>query len=435
MKTHSKIEKGKMKESNAQKKQSSEIIDDIINDYNDMKEEEKDKNNIFKWRTLEDTVICNAYNNFKSGKKLLSFDLDDTIISFEKKKSKKSKSPDKKNNKEKEESCTFSFDIKKIKSKLEEYQKKNYIFAIFSNQNGIELGHIKENEFKKKIDNIFKEELKYPFATIFAKDKDYYRKPSPGMLEIFKKYFNQNLDLDLNECIYVGDAAGRKKSKTYKKNDFSDSDYKFAINCQFKFFTPEEFFLNEKSEYPKIINNLHDYDQNNNDHIKFDSSPDFKEVIMLIGSPGSGKSTYTENFLVPKGYVRINQDNLKTREKVIKALIQNINDGKKIVIDSTNPQKNSRSEFINICKKNKYPIRAFVFKMEKEFAMHLNNLRAINKNRKHFSGHVNNIPIHTFYKNYQKPEISEGFNEIVDVNFVPGPFENEDDKKIFYYLS
>ena len=255
------------------------------------------------------------------------------------------------------------------------------------------------------------------------------------MLEIFKKYFNQNLDLDLNECIYVGDAAGRKKTKTYKKNDFSDSDYKFAINCQFKFFTPEEFFLNEKSEYPKIINYLHDYDQNNNDHIKFDSSPDFKEVIMLIGSPGSGKSTYTENFLVPKGYVRINQDNLKTREKVIKALIQNINDGKKIVIDSTNPQKNNRSEFINICKKNKYPIRAFIFKMEKEFAMHLNNLRVINKNRKHYSGHVNNIPIHTFYKNYQKPEISEGFNEIVDVNFVPGPFENEDDKKIFYYLS
>ena len=96
MKTHSKIEKGKMKESNAQKKQSSEIIDDIINDCGDMKEEEKDKNNIFKWRTLEDTVICNAYNNFKSGKKLLSFDLDDTIISFEKKKSRKSKSPDKK---------------------------------------------------------------------------------------------------------------------------------------------------------------------------------------------------------------------------------------------------------------------------------------------------------------------------------------------------
>ena len=67
------------------------------------------------------------------------------------------------------------------------------------------------------------------------------------MLELFKKRFNENIELDLNECIYVGDATGRKNSKKYPKNDFSNSDYKFAINCQFKFFTPKEFFLNEKS--------------------------------------------------------------------------------------------------------------------------------------------------------------------------------------------
>ena len=199
--------------------------------------------------------------------------------------------------------------------------------------------------------------------------------------------------------------------------------------------TPEEFFLNEKSDYPKIVNKLHDYDKNNNDHIKYDLSPNSKEVIVLIGSPGSGKSTFTENYLVPKGYIRINQDNLKSKEKVLKCLSKNINEGKKIVIDSTNPQKNTRSEYIKICKENNYPIRAFVFQVSKELAMHLNNLRAINKKRQHYSGHVNNIPIHAFFKNYQEPKISEGFKEIVKVNFIPGPFVNEEDKKIFYYLS
>ena len=429
MKSHPKLNKKEEPE----KKQSSLIINDIINDYSNVKNIPEDQKDIFKWRTLEDTVLCKAFNDFKPGKKLLAFDLDDTItVSFiEKKKTNKSKSP----NKEKEVKYTFSYDINKIKSKLDEYQKKNYVFTIFSNQNGIALGHIKESDFKNKIDKLFSNDLKYPFATIFAKEKDYYRKPSPGMLSFFEKYFNNNIELDLNESIFVGDAAGRKKSKKYPKNDFSNSDYKFAINCQLKFYTPEEFFLNEKSEYPEIINNLHNYDKNNNEHIKFDKSPNFKEVIVLIGSPGSGKSTFTENYLVPKGYVRINQDNLKTKEKVIKCLIQNIEEGKKIVIDSTNPQKNNRSEYVKICNKYKYPIRVFVFQVSKELAMHLNNLRAINKNRKHYSGYVNNIPIHTFFKNFEEPETKEGFTEIVHVNFVPGPFENEEDKKLFYCLS
>ena len=255
------------------------------------------------------------------------------------------------------------------------------------------------------------------------------------MLELFLKYYNNNVNLDIKECIYVGDAAGRKKSGNYKKNDFSNSDYKFALNCGFKFFTPEEFFLDEKSNYSKIKNQLHDYDKNNNDHIKYNDSPNYKEAIILIGSPGSGKSSFTETNLVPKGYVRINQDTLKTRDKVLKCLDENLKKGNKVVIDSTNPQKDSRGEYIKLCKKNGYYVRCFNFKVTKELAMHLNNLRAINKNRKHHSGYVNAIPIHTFFKNYQEPDKSEGFDEIVDVNFVPGPFYNEEDKKIFYYLS
>ena len=114
---------------------------------------------------------------------------------------------------------------------------------------------------------------------------------------------------------------------------------------------------------------------------------------------------------------------------------ENLKEGKKVVIDSTNPEKKGRETYIKICKKYGYYIRAFNFIMSKDLAMHLNNLRAINKQRKHFSGYVNAIPIHAFFKNYEEPNKTEGFNEIVKINFIPGPFENEEDKKIFYYLS
>ena len=431
MKKHSKMEKNtKPKELEKKDNKSSEILSDIMKDYDSILEKKEEKIDIFKWQTLENTVLCKAFNNFLPGKKkLLSFDLDDTLITFTK--SAKSKSP----NKTKDPSYKFTFDLNKVKSKLDEYQKNDFIFAIFSNQNGITQGHIKESDFKDKIDKIFSQELKYPIIAFFAKEKDFYRKPCVGMWDLFQKKFNDNAPLDLSECIYVGDAAGRKKSSTYKRNDFSNSDYKFALNCGFKFFTPEEFFLGEKSTYPLISNILHDLDKNNNDHIKYDVSPDHKEAIIFIGSPGSGKSNFCENNLTPKGYVRINQDTLKTRQKVIKCLEENLKAGNKVVIDSTNPEKNGRSEYIKICKKYGYCVRAFNFLVTKDLAMHLNNLRTINKNRKHLSGYVNAIPIHTFFKNYEEPQKSEGFDDIVEVNFVPGPFDNDEDKKIFYYLS
>ena len=432
MKKHSKMEKNtKPKDLEKKSDTSSEIMSNIMKDYDSVQDKkEEEKIDIFKWQTLENTVLCKAFNNFLPGKKkLLSFDLDDTLITFGK--SGKSKSP----NKTKDTPYKFTFDLNKVKSKLDEYQKNDFIFAIFSNQNGITQGHIKESDFKDKIDKIFSQELKYPIITFFAKEKDFYRKPCVGMFDLFTKKFNENAPLDLSECIYVGDAAGRKKSSTYKRNDFSNSDYKFALNCGLKFLTPEEFFLGEKCPYPTINNTLHDLDKNNNDHIKYDVSPNHKEAIIFIGSPGSGKSNFCENNLTPKGYIRINQDTLKTRQKVIKCLEENLKAGNKVVIDSTNPEKNGRKEYIKICKNYGYYVRAFNFLVSKDLAMHLNNLRTINKNRKHLSGYVNAIPIHTFFKNYEEPEKNEGFDDIVEVNFIPGPFENEEDKKIFYYLS
>lgn len=60
------------------------------------------------------------------------------------------------------------------------------------------------------------------------------RKPSTGMLDEFLKDFGRD-KVQIEGSYFVGDAAGRK-------NDFSDSDLKFAHNCKFEFKTPEEYF-------------------------------------------------------------------------------------------------------------------------------------------------------------------------------------------------
>ena len=405
-------------------KNSNDITKKIMEDYTikqeNKNEKSKEKNN---WEKV-DTVIIKQYNNFQPGEKLIAFDLDDTLINQKdgKKFTYKESFPN---------DWKTIYDKKKMNEKLEEFKSKNYIFAIFSNQSIISSGQIREDLFKERIDNIFNEAFKFPFIFFAATTKDYNRKPSIGMFELFENKYNNNIKIDKENSNYIGDAAGREKTKTQKKG-FSDSDYKFSINCNLKFLTPEEFFLNEKVTIPKIKENYHIYDNNNNVHIKY---PKDIEMIILIGSPGSGKSTFCENFLVPKGYVRINLDTLKTKQKCFQKTIEAIKNNKSVVIDNTNPQKNKREDFINIGVENKIKIRAFVMKVNKDLAIHLNNLRLINKNRNHLSESVNLIPIHSFYKNYEEPKISEGFDEIVNVNFVPGPFQNEKDKQIFYMLS
>ena len=41
------------------------------------------------------------------------------------------------------------------------------------------------------------------------------------------------------------------------------------------------------------------------------------EVILFVGSPAAGKSTFFRNHLLPMGYTRINQDTLKTRDRCV----------------------------------------------------------------------------------------------------------------------
>ena len=64
-----------------------------------------------------------------------------------------------------------------------------------------------------------------------------------------------------------------------------------------------------------------------------------------------------------------------------------------------------------------YEVRAFFFEIDKNLAFHLDTLREINDFRKHLSGRVGSIPIHSFFKNCQKPEVCLNFYLII-YNFI-----------------
>ena len=71
----------------------------------------------------------------------------------------------------------------------------------------------------------------------------------------------------------------------------------------------------------------------------------------MVGPPASGKSTFSERYLVPHGYIRVNRDTLKTPAKCLAATKTAIKEGKNVVVDNTNPSDSARADYINEAKK------------------------------------------------------------------------------------
>ena len=152
---------------------------------------------------------------------------------------------------------------------------------------------------------------------------------------------------------FVGDAAGRvDEHPTGRKQDHSDTDRKFAMNLSIPFYTPEEYFLGDKPgkyvlgafnpmDYIQVTESLVDttstaIDRPSTESIqmlgKIISLPIKPDVVLFVGSPASGKSSFYQEHLMPLGYARINQDTLKTREKCVEEAAALLENGLSIVI-------------------------------------------------------------------------------------------------------
>jgi len=75
-------------------------------------------------------------------------------------------------------------------------------------------------------------------------------------------------------------------------------------------------------------------------------------MAIMIGIQASGKSSFCKSNL--QEYIRINLDELNTRNKEKIAIMEAIQSGGDIVIDNTNPTMADREKYITIAKKHGY---------------------------------------------------------------------------------
>ena len=190
-------------------------------------------------------------------------------------------------------------------------------------------------------------------------------------------------DVDHENSVFVGDAAGREAGKTSGvRKDHACSDRDFAANVGIPFHTPEEYFLGDAVKpFVREFNPTDYVDQSltadpGTTPVFFTRKHDL-ELVLFCGSPGAGKSTFYWKRMQPLGYERVNQDILKTRDKCMKVATQFLEDGKPVVVDNTNADIETRATWIALAQKLKVPIRLVHFTATPKLCEHNDTVRAL----------------------------------------------------------
>jgi bifunctional polynucleotide phosphatase/kinase len=252
-----------------------------------------------------------------------------------------------------------------LPSIIKKYYDDGFMIVIFTNQS---------KSWKCEQIKIVAQELQIPLFIAIATEKTHYK---PNII-LFESLVNEN-KINKNNSFFVGDALGRK-------GDFANTDRVFAENIGIQWFSPESIC---KQESPSIeIPN-----------ITISNEP---EVVIMVGFPGSGKSSVAKQLCSNDNYIHIEGDVYKTPSKMKKKAFEFIQQKKSVVFDATNSSIKKRAEYVNFAKTYGYTVRC----------LHVTTPLDVSYKRNKMRNLENQVPLiaySVFKKHYEEPTEKEGF--------------------------
>ena len=147
------------------------------------------------------------------------------------------------------------------------------------------------------------------------------------------------------------------------------------------------------------------------------------KLTILVGYPGSTKSTFAENVITAKInnnelYPEIvSQDELGNRETCIQMMKTYLTAGYDVIIDRTNINKKQRSYFIKEALKYTDNIHCIEFKAKTDECVKRILLRKAHKTiKENFTEQKVREIVRKFEDSYEKPEYSEKFQSITTIH-------------------
>lgn len=135
----------------------------------------------------------------------------------------------------------------------------------------------------------------------------------------------------------------------------------------------------------------------------YDIKRETQEIVVLVGYPGSGKTTYAmNNYSNREGYAILHGDELRGR--LLRRLCEELDMGRSVVVDATNPSRPCRQRYIKIGMERGLEVRC----------IHINTDNCIsNRRNRHRPNRVPNSAFRSYTNRFDKPSLEEGFKNIL----------------------